>query len=206
MKVFSRLLPALSILCAFTLVQGQSSVAGQKNRSEILQEQQLKKLLAKAGVDVVETSARSDQPQAHREVKIRWSDPTNASSSTPAKPSISVAQQKTAPSVSLVEDKKRSGTLPRHRALQLSPNHLFIAAVNETNQLRWWSIISDPRVVRGEFQTADGELRREDYSQPNFTLSVAFPDDPGITNLRFYKPIWNGTDFDLELLAVVSVR
>ena len=205
MNLFYRLLVAFSILSAFTLVQGQSSPA-QKNRREVLQEEQLKKLLTKVGVDVVEVSAKNNQPKAYREVKIRWTDSANATSNTPGIPSISAGEQKLPPVVSLIEDKKRSGTLPRHRSVELSPTHVFIAAVDATNQLRWWSIIPDPRVVRAEFPTSTGELRSENYSQSNFMLTVAFPDDPKITNLRFYKPRWTGSDFDLNLLAVVPVR
>lgn len=204
MNVF-RLLMVLSILSAFILAQGQTSSV-QKNRRETLQEEQLKKLLSKVGIDVVEIRAKSTQPQIHREVKIRWTDSTKESSGTQGKPSISAVEQKQAPTVTLVENKQRSGTLPRHRSLQISPTHLFIAAVNNTNQLRWWTVISDPRVVRAEFQASTGELRSEDYYQSNFTLTVAFPDDPDITNLQFYKPIWTGSDFDLKLLAVVPVR
>lgn len=204
--MFYRLLVAVSILSAFTLVQGQSSPASQKNRRETLQQEQLKKLLSKVGVDVVEVSAKNNQPQAYREVKVRWTDSANVSSNTQARPSISAGEQKVSPVVSLVEDKKRSGALPRHRSLELSPTHLLIAAVDETNQLRSWSIISDPRVVRAEFPTSTGELRSENYYQSNFMLTVAFPDDPKITNLRFYKPIWTGSEFDLKLLAIVPVR
>ena len=206
MNVFYRLLVALSVLCAFTLVQGQSSVSVQKNRREMLQEEQLKKLMTKVGVQVVEVSAKSNQAQVHREVQIRWTDSTSASSNTEGRPSISATEQKQAPTVSLVQDKQRSGTLPRHRSLELSPNHVFIAGVNETNQLRWWSVISDPRIVRAEFPSSTGELRSENYYQSNFTLTVAFPNDPEITKLRFYKPIWTGSEFDLKLLAVVPVR
>jgi hypothetical protein len=202
MKHFYRFFVLVSILCAFTLAQGQSSLAVQKNRRDIALEERLKKLMTKVGVNVDDVSPRSNQPQAYREVKIRWND----SSDTKTKPSISAAQQRQAPVVSLVEDKKRSGTLPRNRSLELSPNQVFIAAVGAANQLRWWSIISDPRVVRAEFQASTGELRSQDYYQSNFTLAVAFPDDPQITNLRFYKPVWTGSDFDLKPLAVVPVR
>jgi hypothetical protein len=200
MKHFYRFFVPVSILCAFILAQGQSSVSVQKNRRDIAVEEQLKKLMSKVGVDVVEVNAKTNQPQAYREAKIRWNN------SNETKPSISKTEQKQAPVVSLVEDKKRSGTLPRHRSLQLSSNQVFIAAVGEANQLRWWSIISDPRIVRAEFQASTGELHGQDYYRSNFTLTVAFPDDPKITNLRFYKPIWTGSDFDLKLLAVVHVR
>jgi len=83
---------------------------------------------------------------------------------------------------------------------------MFVAAVDAANKLRWWSIMPDPRVVRAESQTATGELRSQDYYVSDVTLVVAFPDDPGISTLRFYHPVWNGADFDLKLLTVVSTR
>ena len=83
---------------------------------------------------------------------------------------------------------------------------MFVAAVDASNKLRWWSIMPDPRVVRSETQTATGELRSQDYYISNVTLVVAFPDDPEIATLRFYHPVWNGTDFDLKPLTVVSTR
>ena len=64
----------------------------------------------------------------------------------------------------------------------------------------------DPRVVRSETQSPTGELRAEDYYVSNVTLVVAFPDDPDIANLRFYHPVWNGTDFDLKPLTNVPTR
>ena len=130
---------------------------------------------------------------------IAVASPAAAAQTTPE-------QQTQAPNVSVIEDKKRSGTLPRHRSLELSPAHIFIAAVDAADKLRWWSIMPDPRLVRGETETSTGELRGDNYYVSNVTLVVAFPDDPDIANLRFYHPVWNGTDFDLEALAVVPTR
>jgi hypothetical protein len=203
MKTFFWLLLVFSILCSFTLVQSQRTTVPQ-NRRETLQQEQLKKLMSKVGVDVLETTrARTDQSQTYRELKIRWADSTK--STTELRPAR--AEQPTqAPSISILEDKKRSGTLPRHRSLELSPTHIFIAGVDVNNKLRWWSIMPDPRVVRSETQTPTGELRGEDYYVSNVTLMVAFPDDPEIANLRFYHPVWNGTDFDLKPLTTVPTR
>lgn len=169
-----------------------------------MQREQLKKLMSKVGIHVVETSAGTDQPQTYRELKIRWGDATKSTSEL--RPANDPKQQTEPPSVSVVEDKKRSGTLPRPRSLELSETHIFVAAVDATNKLRWWSIIPDPRVVRAETQTAAGELRGQDYHLSNVTLLVAFPDDPEIARLRFYQPIWTGTEFDLKPLAVVPTR
>src|SRR5688572_15061288 len=203
MKTFFWLLLVFSILCSFTLVQSQRTTV-QKNRRETLQQEQLKKLMSNVGVDVLETRARTDQLQTYRELKIRWADSTK--STTELTPASKAEQQTQAPSVSILEDKKRSGTLPRHRSLELSPTHIFIAGVDVNNKLRWWSIMTDPRVVRSETKTPTGELRGEDYYVSNVTLMLAFPDDPEIANLRFYHPVWNGTDFDLKPLTIVATR
>lgn len=186
-----RLLLAFLLLCPFTL--------GQTQRRPVVQREQLKKLMSGVDVVVPETDAPA-QPQTYRELKIRWADPTKSIGA------LSPEAQTQIPGVSIVEDKKRSGTLPRQRSLELAPTLMFVAAVDATNKLRWWSIMPDPRVVRAETQTATGELRGQDYYVSNVTLVVAFPDDPEIATLRFYHPVWNGTDFDLKPLTVVSTR
>ena len=160
--------------------------------------------MSKVGIQVVEIAARMDQTPAYRELKINWTDPTKPT--TGLRSAATSEQQTQVPRVSVLEDKKRSGTLPRHRSLELSPEHIFIAAVDSADKLRWWSIMPDPRIVRGETQTPSGELRSENFYISNVTLLVAFPDDPEIANLRFYHPVWNGTDFDLKSLAVVPTR
>jgi len=197
---FCLLLSGLLAPGAFTPAQSQRPV--ERNRRETLQQEQLKKLMAKVGVEVSDTEARAAQPQTYRELKIRWVDSTKSNSGLrPA------AQEQTqTPSVSVIEDKKRPGTLPRQRSLELSPTQIFVAAVDAANKLRWWSIMPDPRLVRSETRTASGELRGEDYYVSNVTLVVAFPDDPAIARLRFYHPVWNGTQFDLKPLTNVATR
>jgi len=195
MKSFFWLLLVLLILCSVTLAQSQRTV--EKNQ------QQLQKLMSKVGVEVPQIDARANQPQTYRELKIRWADGTK--SATELKPANS-EEQTQPPSVSIVEDKKRSGTLPRHRSLELSSMHIFVAAVDPTNKLRWWSIIPDPRVVRAETKSPTGELSADNYYVANVAFIVAFPDDPEIAQLRLYHPVWNGTDFDLKPLTIVPTR
>ena len=196
------LLATVFVLGCFAPAQSQTT-PGQKGRREALQQERLKKLMSKVGVAVAETAvARAAQAQSYRELKIRWADSTK---STPElRPAANPDDRKQ--NFSIVEDKKRSGTLPRQRSLELSPEQIFIAGVDATNKLRWWSIVPDPRVVRSETQTASGELRSQNYYVSNITLVVAFPDDPEIANLRFYQPVWNGTDFDLKPLTIVPTR
>ena len=189
---FFRLLLAFLVLCPLTL--------GQNQKLQTVQQQQLRKLMSGVDVAVPENDARANQPQTYRELKLRWADSTKSSTT------LRTEAQIQAPRVSVLEDKKRPGTLPRQRSLELAPTLMFVAAVDASNKLRWWSIMPDPRVVRSETQTATGELRRQDYYVSNVTLVVAFPDDPEIATLRFYHPVWNGTDFDLKPLSVVATR
>ena len=195
MKSFFWLLLVLLILCSVTLVQSQRTTV-EKNQ------QQLQKLMSKVGVEVPQIDASANQPQTYRELRIRWAEATKSAELRPA----NSEEQTQPPSVSIVEDKKRSGTLPRHRSLELSSMHIFIAAVDATNKLRWWYIIPDPRVVRAETKTSTGELRAENYYVSNVAFIVAFPDDPEIAQLRFYHPVWNGTAFDLKPLTIVPTR
>ena len=203
MTTLIRLLLAVFVLGSFTFVRSQRIVV-QKNGRDAEQRQQLKKMLSRVGVEVSAIEARTAQPQTYRELKIRWSDATK--SNNEPKPVLNTQEQVQAPpSASIVEDKRRAGALPRNRSLELSPTQIFIAGVDAANNLRWWSIAPDPRVVRSETQSPTGEVRGEEYYAANVTLVVAFPDDPEIVNLRFYHPVWNGTDFDLKPLTNVPV-
>jgi len=189
---FLRLLLAFLLLCPLTL--------GQDQRKQIVQREQLRTLMSSVGVDVPATDAWAIQFPIYRQLKLNWAD--SAKSAT----QLTSEAQTQAPKVSIVDDRKRSGTLPRQRSLELAPTLMFVAAVDASNKLRWWSIMPDPRVVRSETQTATGELRSQDYYLTNVTVVVAFPDDPEISTLRFYHPVWNGTDFDLKPLSVVTTR
>jgi len=191
MKTFFCLLLAFWVFCP--------SIMGQNQTRETVQREQLKKLMSKVSVDVVETGARADQRPTYRELKIRWTDSTKTNDLRPE------AQTK-APIASVVEDSKRSGTLPRQRSLELSSTQIFIAAVDASNKLRWWSTMPDPRVVRYETPTATREIRRQDFYMSNVTLLVAFPDDPEIATLRIYHPVWNGTEFNLQPLSILPTR
>jgi hypothetical protein len=64
MKSFFWSLFALVILCSFTLVQSQTTTVEKK-------QQQLQKLMSNVGIDVLETSVRTNQPQTYRELKVR---------------------------------------------------------------------------------------------------------------------------------------
>ena len=189
--IFLRLLLALVLLCPLTL--------GQNQKRQIMQREQLRTLMSGVGVDLPAIDAWAIQFPIYRQVKLDWADSAKSTSE------LTSEAQTQAPKVAIVQDWKRSGTLPRQRSLELAPTLMFVAAVDTSNKLRWWSIMPDPRVVRSETQTATSELRSQDYYFTNVTVLVAFPDDPEIATLRFYHPVWNGTNFDLKPLTVVPL-
>jgi outer membrane protein assembly factor BamB len=216
MKIINCVPVFLSLLCALSTAQAQGGSTGHqttvmqtpgvKSKREIVQEEKLSKLLSRVGVSMDAGRAASDQPQAYREMKIRWTGQTGAQTDASTTSTIGDGKPGLTLNTLVLDEKTRPGTLPRQRSLELSPTQILIAAVDENNQLRWWSIQPDPRIVRAETQSPDGELRSQDFYLADLTLVVAFPEDPAIVNLRFYHPAWNGTAFDLQLLAVTPVR
>ncbi|HEX8140233.1 MAG TPA: hypothetical protein VF544_21900 [Pyrinomonadaceae bacterium] len=206
MKTLYCALASLLLLSSLGPVRAQGQSV--KSKREIVQEEQLSRLLSRVGVTVDTSKAASgEQSQAYREMKIRWTGQATAQADAAATASSAAgAKQEPALSSLVLDEKTLRGTLPRQRSLELSPTQVFVAAVDESSHLRWWATIPDPRIVRAETQTASGELRSQDYYLADLTLVLAFPADPSIASLRFYHPAWNGTAYDLQLLAQTPVK
>ena len=88
------------------------------------------------------------------------------------------------------------------RVPELSTEHLLVAAVDAGGQLQGWALVIDPRILRSEQTGPNGTLNGQvlHHTQPEFL--VVLPDNPTITELRFYRIARLGQDFDLELLDV----
>jgi hypothetical protein len=203
MKTLYGALASLLLFCSLGPVRAQSQ--GVKSSREMVQEEQLSKLLSRVGVSVSSLAA-TDQQQAYREMKIRWTGQASVQADAATASSVGDVKQGLTLGTLVLEEKTRPGTLPRQRSLELSPTQVLIAAVDENNQLRWWSIVPDPRIVRAETQTPGGELRSQDFYLADPTFVVAFPEDKAIVYLLFYHPSWNGTAFDLQPLAGMPVK
>jgi hypothetical protein len=107
--------------------------------------------------------------------------------------------------LAIVDSMRRSGTLPRQRSVELSTNQLLVIAVDQNSELRWWTLLLDPRLVRAEVPGATGETGSENYYVMKVDFMVAYPDDPAIKELRFYHPVWTSEEFHLQLLSVLSI-
>jgi hypothetical protein len=167
---------------------------------EIRIRNKLADLLASAGVRVGKTLPLSES-QTCKEIRVRWQ------SSDVPQTSTATLQQRTGPgSMTLVASTKRGETLPRERSVELSTNQFLVIGVGENSEARWWRLLLDPRLVRSEAPGATGEIIGENYYLAKVDFMIAFPDDPGISELRFYHPVWTGKEFQLELISTLSVK
>jgi hypothetical protein len=157
-------------------------------------------LLAGVGVRVENTVPASDA-HTHKEIQIRWQ-----SSGVPRKAGASLESWAGPGAVTLLGLTKRDGILPRERSVELSTNQILVAALDASGGLRWWRLLLDPRLIRAESAGPKGDLRGVDYYLPTVDFTVAYPDDPGIKELRFYHPSWTGKEFQLELISNLPVE
>jgi hypothetical protein len=157
-------------------------------------------LLSTVGVRVGDTVLRSDA-RTYRQVTIRWQ-----SSATPAMKSADlIEKQAGSGTLKLLASLKRNGSLPRERSFELASTQLLIIALDKREELRWWRLLPDPRLIRSESPTTTGEISGETFYLPETDFIIEYPDDPEIVELRFYHPAWTGKEFRLETISTLSV-
>jgi hypothetical protein len=176
-----------------TETQAATSVREKMNR------ERLSALLSAVGVSV-EDSTLPTEVQSFQEIRIRW-DAADA----PSRDMVLTEQEPSKRVLTTIERRKRTQALSRQRSLELSTNQLLVVAVNGQRQLRWWSLIPDPRIMRAESTSAGGKLSGRVLYRPKAEFIVAFPDDDTITELRLYHPRWTGTEFTLEPSGAISL-
>ena len=96
--------------------------------------------------------------------------------------------------------------LARQRSLELSTTQILIVALNEKQQVLWWTLQTDPRILRLETADDTGRLSNPDSVYFNEAdLLVSLPADETITETRFYHPNWDGEEFSLELIGSLNI-
>lgn len=156
--------------------------------------QQLSELLTPVNVTVTPSAVSSTGTFGTREVRIRWS---SGSAST-------VPQRNPAAGVfSSVDDRRFSERARQPEAPELGPGRLFIVALDRTNNLKSWTTLLDPRVVRAEIPGPDGVLSGTTLYLEQTEFFVAMPDDPQIAELRIYEPRSENTTLRLEQVASI---
>lgn len=215
--------PLLMAALAVALVSGAIALSGRplsaqsnKNAStdnnfqnvraarEALTRNRLDELLSDVGVAVPENFSRETRAESFREIEAAW----NAD-----KPSVTMSagsgQQRLNPAgrvSSVSASRAQRGSLARQRALELSSEQLLVAAVDAQNELKWWTVIADPRILRAETSSPDGQLQGQIIYRASTEFVVNFPDDQDIKELRLYFPRWTGEVFALELVGTIPTR
>jgi hypothetical protein len=172
----------------------------ESGRTQMIDEQ-LKSLLAPVGVNVSDTGPVS-QTRNHQEMEVRWTAPDKPPASNPN----GAEQQQPAQTLTVVARSSRNGGLQRQRSLELSEEQVLVVATGAEEQLRWWTLMPDPRLRRAEFAGPNGELSGQTVVLGETDFTVSYPADILITELRFYHPHWTGAKFTLELIGSTAVR
>lgn len=171
------------------------SASGDRTRA------QLEKLLSPLSVDA-RTVISSGGADSYLEAQVAW----NAYVGAPDFVDPAVDKFAKGSEFTIVKVRTDKGALPNLRSIELSQNHLFVAALDAQARLLSWALIQDPRILRAERADATGRLSGKllHHSTPLFTVALA--DAPGIVELRFYHPDWTGKEFVLEALGSAAIR
>jgi hypothetical protein len=168
---------------------------------EAMNRDKLAALLSPVGVSVAEASLRHSRVDSSREILLRW----DASAEGRAQGSAVTTQEPAARTLSVLNSKTRNQGLSLQRAFELSPTQVLVVAVSEAGQLRWWSLMPDPRILRAETSDDAGNLSGQTLYHSKADFIVAVPDDQTITEVRLYHPRWNGTEFSLEPVGAIRL-
>jgi hypothetical protein len=170
-------------LCLPALAFGQSQGA-----------QLIESLLKDAGV-ARGASVRGAEvvSEGSRELQIRWTRPAGRAAAQ-AESTPVVAAQKT-----------WSENVPEQRSPELSEDQIVVAAVDSSGALRSWNLIADPRILRFEAPGVDGTLTGRVVELKQADFNVALPNDAAVKQLKLFKPVWDGKQFQLRQIAVCDV-
>ena len=100
----------------------------------------------------------------------------------------SAAGAERTPVARVIQRIERNDPPPRQRSPELSSDHLVIAVLDAQETVRHWQIVIDPRLVRGEFPDAAGNLQKTVIYRSDVEFSV-LDDDIFLTARVLPSPI-----------------
>lgn len=168
-------------------------------RRDQMQRDKLRPMLAAVGVSVGE-GATPPRARASREVRILWAGEAAGQAGQEFTSSPADGQMRVT-----AEGARDAGPPPVPRSLEMSPDHLLVVAVDAESRLVWWTLITDPRVLRAEGPDADGRMSGQVIYRRAAEFSVEFPDDPAIAELRVYKPAASAEGTVLRQVGAVGL-
>lgn len=157
-------------------------------RREAMQKERLENLLAPFDIKVARagTVARTSATRSYRQVRVRWENDEKTAPASDVQQAATEAPAQGA--LSVVGERILDGRLTMQRSLEMSPEQVLVVAVDAATQLRWWTLVADPRILRSESLMEGNQLRGRILYRASADFFVDVPDDAEITELRFYKP------------------
>jgi len=210
----------ISLCCVSILLRGQSGFAQSRVNSDVKMDNQksvsptgriapagetknnslLKTLLAADNLQFEETAMLPPQVEKSQTLLIRLKNQQSASSESLSDALSSKSE------LFLRQIKNSNQGLARQRSLELSTTQILIVALNEKQQVLWWNLQTDPRILRLETADDAGHLSNSDVVyRDEADLLVSLPADEAITETRFYHPNWDGREFSLELIGSLNI-
>lgn len=96
----------------------------------------------------------------------------------------------------------RNEAPPRQRSAEINSDHLVVVVLDQQNIVRFSRIVTDPRLIRGEFPDANGNLQKSIVYRSNAELSITIPAGIDASELRIFTPEWDSLgELKLTLLA-----
>lgn len=212
MQMIALFMAALSVFC-------QAQTGGEKRerapeaeaastaplQRQDVQKKKLESLLSPFDIRVENLTAARSRTTAttYRQVRVRWDD--KAASSTTAQAATAQATAgASAVEMAVVGKRVHEGRLALQRSMEMTPEQVLVVAVDAASQLRWWTLIIDPRLLRSETLLEANQVRGHVIYRPTAEFFVEIPDDPEITELRFYKPTPGSGALVLQPLGTIS--
>jgi hypothetical protein len=109
------------------------------------------------------------------------------------------------PSTLLITQIDRNEPPPRQRSSEINSDHLVVAVLDRLQTVRYSRIITDPRLIRGEFPDASGNLHKTIAYRSNVELSIAVPAGIDASELRIFTPEWDSLG-ELKLTPLASMK
>ena len=103
--------------------------------------------------------------------------------------------------IEILEVAPRAAPAPVQRGRAMHDDDLLIVVLDEADNELHRTLIVDPRIVRGEFFDADGQIEQSVVVMRDAVVTVTWPHAPAAHRIRILDPVWEDGGYRLYALA-----
>ncbi len=103
--------------------------------------------------------------------------------------------------IEILEVEPRTAPVPVQRGRVMHDDDLVIVLLDAEDNELYRTLIVDPRIVRGEFFGADGQIEQSVVVTRDAVVTVTWPRDPAAHRIRVLDPVWEDGGYRLDALA-----